>query len=147
MIKVYSKVFENGKRIDKKYTCDGHDVSPPVAWDPVSGASAYALIVEDPDAPMGTFVHWVIYNIKGKELPEGVDPASQLGVQGVNDFGRIGYGGPCPPKGHGVHRYFFRVYALKSELPVQKKVTAQVLRNMMQGQIIDQGETYCVYSR
>ncbi len=147
MIKVYSSVFKEGSRIDKKYTCDGQDVSPPISWDTVQGAVAYALVVEDPDAPMGTFVHWVIYNIKANELPEGVNTSSQLGVQGINDFGKIGYGGPCPPKGHGVHRYFFRVYALKTELPVQKNVTSKALRNMMQGKIIDQGETYCVYSR
>lgn len=147
MIKVSSSVFDKGSKLDKKYTCDGQDISPPLLWDPVQGASAYALIVEDPDAPLGIFVHWVIYNIKGNELPEGVKPGSQLGVQGVNDFGKVGYGGPCPPKGHGVHRYFFRVYALKTELPVQKNVTAQSLRNMMQGKILDQGETYCLYSR
>ncbi len=147
-MRVYSAVFENGKRIDKKYTCDGEDVSPPVSWDPVSGAASYALILEDPDAPMGTFVHWVIYNIKGTSLKEGDGSStSQAGVQGRNDFGRIGYGGPCPPRGHGTHRYFFRVYALKEDLPVKKGVTASELRRMMQGKVVDQGEIYATYSR
>ncbi len=146
-MKVDSKSFVAGQRIDKRYTCDGQNISPHLYWDKVEGAKSYALIVEDPDAPMGTFVHWVIYNIKTNELPEGVKADSQIGVQGLNDFGRIGYGGPCPPRGHGPHRYFFRVYALSEELPVKKNVTAESLRKMMEGKIIDSGETYCLYSR
>lgn len=113
--------FEDGGWIPARYTCDGEDVSPPLRWRNVPGAArSFALIAYDPDAPAGTFIHWVIYDIPAgvRELPEGVPRTPEvpgLGVQGVNDFGSTGYGGPCPPRGHGPHRYYFALHALDVE--------------------------------
>lgn len=146
-MKVYSNSFKNGERIPKKHTCDGVNVSPQLAWDKVSGASSYAIIVEDPDAPSGTFIHWVIYNILGTSIPEGVRPNSEVGIQGKNDFGRMGYGGPCPPHGNGNHRYFFKVYALNSQLPAVSGVSANRLNELIQNKIVDSGEIMGIYSR
>ncbi len=118
---IESPVFSDGERIPSRYTCEGEDVSPPLRWRGAPGAAkSFALIMYDPDAPIGTFIHWVIYDIPAsvRELPEGVparDRVEGLGVQGVNDFGRIGYGGPCPPPGHGRHRYYFALHALDVE--------------------------------
>ncbi len=140
-------VFKNGEPIPSKYTCDGENVSPPLEWDRVEEARTFAIIVEDPDAPGGTFYHWVIYNLKVNNLPEGVKKDSKLGVQGLNDFGEIGYGGPCPPRSHGPHRYYFNVYALDTELRVEKEVTADRLKEMMDGHIVDKGSIMGTYKR
>ena len=106
--------FANGEAIPRRHTCDGQDLSPALAW---SGAppqtKSFVLIVDDPDAPAGTWNHWLQFDIPAtaKSLPEGARP-DQAGRSGKNDFGRLGYGGPCPPKGHGPHRYFFKLYAV-----------------------------------
>ncbi len=116
-----SPSFENGGRIPVRYTCDGEDVSPRLEWSSApSGTKSYALIMFDPDAPLGTFIHWVLYNIPSDRnyIEESVPRAPRvpgLGLQGVNDFGFHGYGGPCPPPGHGEHRYFFALHALDIE--------------------------------
>ncbi len=140
-------IFKNGEPIPAKYTCDGDNVSPPLQWDKVEKAKTYAVIVEDPDAPGGTFYHWVIYNLKVNSLPEGVKRGSELGIQGLNDFGEVGYGGPCPPRTHGAHRYYFNVYALDVELPAKRDVTAEKLKEMMNDHIIDKGSIMGTYKR
>jgi len=118
MFQIESPDFKEGGNIPRKFTCEGEDVSPLLRWTPPpQGAKSYMLIMEDPDAPMGTFVHWLAYDIPAgrHELP--YDAAADRGLkgvmkQGLNDFGNVGYGGPCPPRGHGVHRYFFIFKAL-----------------------------------
>ncbi len=109
-----SRGFGDGASIPARYTCDGLNLSPELSW---TGAPAktqsFVLIVDDPDAPGGTYVHWVFFDISGKlkGLPEG-QPATKLGQPGINDFGKLAWGGPCPPKGKGVHRYFFKLHAV-----------------------------------
>src|SRR2546425_10201022 len=113
---ISSPSFQNGKDIPKKFTCDGDDVSPALSWmDPPQGSKSFALIADDPDAPRGTWTHWVLYDIPAdvQELSAGIghDESLRNGAkQGKNDFGNIGYGGPCPPSG-AAHRYHFKLYA------------------------------------
>ncbi|BCU70502.1 YbhB/YbcL family Raf kinase inhibitor-like protein [Stygiolobus caldivivus] len=146
---VKSSSFKNEDFIPKEYTCDGSDISPDLEWDMVPSAKSYAIIVEDPDAPAGTFIHWVIYNIKDNKLPKNVPKVNNVSsmIQGVNDFGKVGYGGPCPPKSHPPHRYYFNVYALDVELPEKSGVTADELKRMMEGHIIDKGVIMGKYKR
>jgi Raf kinase inhibitor-like YbhB/YbcL family protein len=109
-----SSAFEDGQPIPQKFTCEGEDVSPPLAWSGApEGTMSLALVVDDPDAPGGTFTHWVAWGIDvaSSELGEGEKPPAE----GLNDFGSIGWRGPCPPPGHGRHRYVFRLHALRSE--------------------------------
>jgi Raf kinase inhibitor-like YbhB/YbcL family protein len=116
-MQIQSSAFTDGDRLPKRYSCDGDDMSPPLAW---SGAPAdtrsFAIFCDDPDAPSGTFHHWAAYDIPKTthELPENfaTNVARSLVLQGVNDFGKAGYGGACPPKGHGEHHYHFKVMAL-----------------------------------
>lgn len=150
-IKVTSSAFVEGGMIPKQYTCDGKDVSPPLKWEGVPDtAKTIALICDDPDAPMGTWVHWVLFNLPAKvqELPENVPPAKTLpngAKQGTNDFGRIGYGGPCPPG--GTHRYYFKVYALDCELKLDAGATKAQLLKAMEGHIVAQGQLMGKYKR
>ena len=130
-------IFKEGELIPKKHTCEGEDVSPPLRWNhPPPGTRSFALIADDPDAPGGTWVHWVMYNIPIdiRGLAEGL-PAQEIlpndAQQGLNDFKRLGYGGPCPPPGKP-HRYFFKLYALEQDLSLKPRATkAQVLDAMM----------------
>ena len=150
-IKIASSAFEEGGMIPSQYTCDGSDVSPPLAWSGVpEGAKSLAIISDDPDAPMGTWVHWVIFNIPPDtaELPENVPPGPELpsgARQGETDFGRIEYGGPCPPG--GTHRYFFRIYALDVMLDLEAGATKTELLDAMEGHILDEGELMGKYQR
>lgn len=146
-----STAFSEGGMIPGKYTCDGPDVSPPLAWDNApSGTKSYALICDDPDAPVGTWVHWVYYDIPPttKGFPENVakteGPASG-GQQGVNDFRKVGYGGPCPPG--GTHRYFFKLYALDSMLKLPGGTTKPKLLKAMEGHILGQAQLMGKYKR
>ncbi|MDR3726009.1 MAG: YbhB/YbcL family Raf kinase inhibitor-like protein [Terracidiphilus sp.] len=122
--RLQSTAFANGDAIPRKYTCEGADLSPALSWDGIpAGTHSLALIADDPDAPMGTWTHWVIWNIPAQAagLAEGVAKAEVLengARQGRNDFKRVGYGGPCPPPGKA-HRYFFKLYALDSMLSVK----------------------------
>ena len=147
-----STAFTQGGDIPKKYTCDGADVSPPLNWtDPPPGTQSLALLCEDPDAPRGTWVHWVLFNLpaSARELPEGVPTKETLsggGRQGKNDFGKIGYGGPCPPKGPA-HRYFFKLYALDTPLDLKPGVTRQELLKATGGHILAETELMGRYSR
>ncbi len=143
-IKVSSPAFKNMERIPIKYTCDGIDVSPPLEVQGISEkAKSIAIIVEDPDAPLGTFVHWVVWNIEPKkEIPENYKSE----YQGKNDFGRIGYNGPCPPRGE-MHRYFFKVYVLDEKIELKKGATKEELLKAIEGHVIQKGELIGVYSR
>ncbi len=150
-IKVRSKAFTEGGMIPKRYTCDGEDISPPLEWEGIpEGTKSIALISDDPDAPMGTWVHWVMFNIPpdSRGLEEGVPPVRVLrngARQGINDFRRIGYGGPCPPR--GTHRYYFKVYALDKVLDLEPGITKARLLRAMEGHIIDKGELMGRYGR
>jgi len=150
-IKVTSPAFEEGGLIAAKYTCDGSDVSPPLRWDGVpEGAKSIALISDDPDAPVGTWVHWVLFNLPAdvRELAEGVPADETLANgarQGITDFGRIGYGGPCPPS--GTHRYFFKIYALDTEIPLAAGASKRELLAAMEGHILGQGQLIGRYKR
>ncbi len=138
-----TSVFKNGERIPDKYTCKGEDVSPPLSIGNLSNAvKSLAIIMDDPDAPGGTFLHWVIWNLPPKtDIPEG----TQDGETGMTDFGSSGYGGPCPPPGKP-HRYFFRVYALDS-VPEPASAAREGLEAAMKGHILAQGELVGTYSR
>jgi Raf kinase inhibitor-like YbhB/YbcL family protein len=149
---VRSTAIEPGGSIPRQYTCDGRDLSPPLRWDNVpEGTRSFALICEDPDAPSGIWVHWVIYGIPGKtrQLPEGVAPDARLSdgsLQGKNDFGRLGYGGPCPPRGKP-HRYFFRLYALEGSLSLEPGLSRNALLARIQGHVLAEAELYGTYGR
>jgi len=109
-----SPAFAGGGAIPRRYTCDGENVSPALSWSGhPAGTKSFVLIMEDPDAPSGTFTHWVLFDVPAPqhELAEGHRPGS-AGLAGTNDFSQTGYGGPCPPKGHGAHRYYFTLTAL-----------------------------------
>jgi Raf kinase inhibitor-like YbhB/YbcL family protein len=147
-----SPAFQPGQPIPQKYACQGEDISPPLRWGNVpAGTQSLALICDDPDAPVGTWVHWVIYGIPASmaELPEKVPATETLpsgAKQGMNDFRRVGYGGPCPPPG-GPHRYFFKLYALGTELSLKPRATKQDLLRAMQGHILAQAELMGTYQR
>jgi Raf kinase inhibitor-like YbhB/YbcL family protein len=129
-----SPAFADGAFIPARYTCDGENLSPPLEWeDPPAGTRSFALIVDDPDAPVGTFTHWVLFDVPGsaRSLAEA-PPQKTVGLSGRNDFGRSGYGGPCPPRGHGAHRYFFRLSALDVD---SLKLAAGARRSEVEGAI------------
>jgi len=151
-LKITSQAFAHQAQIPQPYTCDGADISPPLAWtEPPGGTKSLALIADDPDAPVGTWVHWVLYNIPAqtRTLPENVPKTETLAdgaKQGLNDFRRIGYGGPCPPPGPA-HRYFFKLYALDISLDLPPKATKAQLERAMVGHILEQAELLGRYQR
>lgn len=151
-IEVTSTAFQQGNAIPQQYTGDGADQSPPLSWsEPPEGTKSIALICDDPDAPRGTWVHWVLYNLppETRELDEGVPTTETLSSgarQGKNDFGNIGYGGPAPPKGKP-HRYFFKVYALSTELDLASGATEAELLDAMKGQVLAEGQLMGTYQR
>jgi Raf kinase inhibitor-like YbhB/YbcL family protein len=144
--------FLYGGTIPKDFTCDGADRSPQLVWtQPPSGTAAFALIADDPDAPVGTWVHWVLYDLPATAtgLARGVPKTERLAdgsIQGRNDFKRIGYGGPCPPAGKP-HRYFFKLYALDKKLRLAGGVTKQEVERAMHGHIVGQAELMGIYGR
>ena len=150
-LEIYSTAFSEGEMIPTRYTCDGPDVSPDLSWSAVpETAKSLALICDDPDAPMGTWVHWVLFNIPSSasglpaEMPS--DAALENGARnGTNDFGRLGYGGPCPPG--GTHRYFFKLYALDSELDLASGITKAQLSEAMEGHILAEAQLMGKYKR
>ncbi len=150
-MQITSQAFEAGGMIPAKYTCDGPDLSPPLRWaDPPAGTQSYALIADDPDAPVGTWVHWVLWNIPADAsgLEENLSKSASLpngAKQGTTDFRRIGYGGPCPPS--GTHRYFFKLYALDTMLELPSSTTKRDLEGAMQGHILGQAELVGKYQR
>ena len=149
-----SGAFAAGGAIPAKYTCDGSDVSPALVWSAApAGTVAFALIADDPDAPAGTWVHWVLFNLPGNltALPEDVAKTDQLAalggaLQGRNDFRRIGYGGPCPPAGRP-HRYFFKLYALDAALPLKAGATKQDVERAMRGHVLGEASLMGSYAR
>jgi Raf kinase inhibitor-like YbhB/YbcL family protein len=147
-----STSFPEGSRIPAKFTCNGAGVSPQLAWSaPPAGTASYALIVTDPDAPGRTFVHWVLYDLPAetRTLPEGLPPQGQLqdgSRQGRNDFGEIGYGGPCPPPG-SPHHYVFTLYALDATLNLPVGATRAQVEAVMQGHILARGELIGLFQR
>lgn len=151
-LELTSTAFSQGAEIPEKYTCDGVDVSPPLSWSsPPEGTESLALIMDDPDAPMGTWVHWVVYDIPPDRgsLPEGVpadEPLSDGSLQGKNGWQRDGYGGPCPPSGSS-HRYVFTLYALDTELGLEAGATKGSVLDAMDGHVLAQGELIGTYTR
>jgi len=143
---ITSPAFKHGEAIPARYTCDGADASPPlVIGTTPPTARMLALIMDDPDAPVGTWVHWVVWNIpvQTREIPEnGLPPGSVLGL---NDWKRNHYGGPCPPS--GTHRYYFRVYALDTSPQLSSTTTKAGLERAMQGHILARGELMGTYRR
>ncbi len=150
-LSITSTAFKQGERIPSKYTCDGSDVSPGLEWSDVpEGTRSFTIIADDPDAPVGTWIHWVFYNIPGetRTLPEAVPPDANLSDgsrQGKNSWGRPGYGGPCPPG--GTHRYFFKLYALDTVIELRSGVSEDDLLKAMKGHILAEAELMGLYSR
>ena len=147
-----SSAFRENELIPKKYTCDGSDVSVPLNWgDPPQGTKSFALIADDPDAPAGTWVHWVLYDLPPdtRELPESSSRQEHFengAKQGKNDFGKIGYGGPCPPAGQP-HRYFFKLYALAQTTGLQTKATKQQVLDAIKGHTLGEAQLIGTYKR
>lgn len=151
-LSISSNTFKDGGQIPSKYTCDGQDISPQLSWsEPPTGTKAFALIVDDPDAPSGVFTHWVLFNLPAdtRQLAEGVPGLPQLpngALQGKNDFGKVGYGGPCPPRGPA-HRYRFALYALDKPVDLKAGAAKKQVLDAMKGRILDQGQLTGLYKR
>jgi len=150
-LQITSTAFSEGGMIPKPYTCDGTDVSPDLSWTGVpEDTKSLALICDDPDAPVGTWVHWVLFNIPAGEkgIPAEVAPEATLpngAKHGSNDFRRLGYGGPCPPG--GTHRYFFKLYALDTVLSLGSGATKAQVEEAMQGHILAETQLMGNYKR
>lgn len=151
-LKITSPNFSNGGNIDKKFTCDGLDVSPQLAWtNAPSGTKSFALLVDDPDAPVGNWNHWTMWNIPASShsLPENVPKEAKLpdgSEQGLNDFKKAGYNGPCPPPGKP-HRYYFKLFALNASLDLKSNASKRELEAGMKGHILAQAEWMGRYGR
>ena len=151
-IEITSSAFAEGQPIPSKHTCDDKDLSPPLAWTSVPPeAKSLALIADDPDAPVGTWVHWVLYDLSptATQLSEGLDKSQYVlggAKQGINDFRRLGYGGPCPPPGKP-HRYFFKLYALDKMLDLKPGLAKKDLLKVMEGHILAEGQLMGTYQR
>jgi Raf kinase inhibitor-like YbhB/YbcL family protein len=151
-LELTSPDFPSGGNIPKQFTCDGSDVSPALQWNALPASTqSFALIADDPDAPVGTWVHWVLFNLPAnlRALPQSfpkTEKSSDGTLQGRNDFGKIGYGGPCPPSGKP-HRYFFKLYALDAKLELNPGASKKDVESAMQGHIFAQGEYMGRYSR
>jgi hypothetical protein len=147
-----SSAFEMEGTIPERYTCEGEDVSPPLSWsEPPAGAQSLVLICDDPDAPIGTWDHWVVFNIPAsvRSLPEGVaadEMIEGVGTHGTNSWGRLGYGGPCPPEGPA-HRYYFKLYALDTTLDLEPGADKKEIEKAMTGHILAQGQLMARYGR
>jgi Raf kinase inhibitor-like YbhB/YbcL family protein len=142
-LSVTSSSFGSSQLIPKKYTCDGEDVNPPLSVGGVpEGTKSLVLVVDDPDAPMGIWVHWIVWNIPPTDrIEENTVP----GVEGLNDFGRHSYGGPCPPS--GTHRYFFKLYALDTKLSLSSNSRKKDVENATKGHALAKGELIGLYNR
>ncbi|CDG65489.1 MAG: hypothetical protein PWQ15_433 [Methanobacterium sp.] len=153
-IQLESPAFKEGEPIPPRYSCEDVNISPPLNWGEseikIPEDGSLAIIVDDPDAPRGTWVHWVIFNLPPQtaSLPEMIMPREELengALQGTNSWGTIGYRGPCPSK--GTHRYFFKIYALDTKLDLLAGITSQELLKAMEGHIIDEGQLQGIYIR
>lgn len=151
-IQITSTAFADGHAIPAKYTCDGADVSPALTWSNApANTKSFALITDDPDAPAGTWVHWVVYDLPAgtSSLPENVAKSQYIpdnAKQGLNDFHRLGYGGPCPPPGKA-HRYFFKLYALDNMVELKPGSTKADLLKAMEGHVLAEGQLMGTYQR
>ncbi len=149
---IVATAFKHEGAIPKKHTCDGEDVSPALSWDPAPGRTqSLALIMDDPDAPMGTWIHWVLYNMPKdkKSLSEAIQPKSRFddgSMHGNTDFRRPGYGGPCPPPGKP-HRYYFKIYALDKKLNLSPGASKAEVEAAMEGHVLAKGELMGRYKR
>lgn len=152
-MKIHSDAFHNGENIPMEQTCSGADISPPLSWSSApEGTKSFTLIADDPDAPNGTWVHWLAYNIPANttSLPANVPPIAENDhgmKQGTSSFGNIGYGGPCPPIGHGPHRYYFKLYALDTLLDIPSGANKAALTAAMQGHILAEAQTMGRFER
>lgn len=146
--RLHSDAFENENPIPQKYTCDGQNMSPPLRWGPIPAETrSFVLIVDDPDAPDGTFTHWVLFDIPAsiEELSEG---ASGIGVSGENDFQKMGYGGPCPQAGNLVHRYFFALTAVNVEsFGLRDGASREAVESAMSGHVVGRAQIVGTYWR
>jgi Raf kinase inhibitor-like YbhB/YbcL family protein len=151
LIELTSPAFAPGEPIPTKYSCDGENISPPLQWsDPPQGTQSLALICDDPDAPIGTWVHWVLFNLpaEARSLVEAVPPDAERpdgSRHGENGWGRLDYGGPCPPS--GTHRYVFKLYALDTMLDLEAGASKKQVLQAMEGHILTETELMGVYSR
>ena len=144
-IKITSSAFQEGGNIPLNFTCDGGDTSPPLQIAEVpSGAKSLALVVDDPDAPSGLFTHWMVWNMSPRTSAIA-EASTPKGIHGTNDFGKSGYGGPCPPS--GTHRYYFKIFALDRELDLPPGTKRSQLDAAMKGHVVAQGELMARYSR
>ena len=149
---ITSRAFEYGRPIPVKHTCDGDNISPPLRWDEAPASTVtFALIMEDPDAPGGTYTHWILYNLPAdcRELEKIIPIEKKLdngAIQTKNDFGKTGYGGPCPPRG-SEHRYFFRIFALRKKLPPESITDGQSFYEAINGLTLDKAEYMGRYKR
>ncbi len=150
-IKLESSAFKESEMIPSQYTCDGKNISTPIKWSGIpEGTKSIALITDDPDAPMGDWVHWIIYNIPPtiNHLEENIPHDKKLKngtIQGINDFRKNGYGGPCPPS--GTHRYYFKIYALDLILEENSNMTKRMLLDKMKNHILAEGQLMGKYKR
>ena len=150
-MQLVSSAFGPGDQIPRRYCCDGDDLSIPLSWSGLpDGTRSIAIIMDDPDAPVGTWLHWMLWDLDSQvcSLPEGVprNPEGPAGsIQGLNDFGRPGYGGPCPPR--GTHRYFIRVYALDAPLQLGPRSDRSILEAAMQDHLLDSAGLMGIYTR
>ena len=150
-IEVWSSAFGEGERIPSDFTCEGANMSPPIEWTGVpSAAGSLVVIADDPDAPSGDWVHWLVYDLPPSltQLPAGIPEGGRLsggGSQGSSDFGALGYGGPCPPS--GTHRYFFKVYALDGMLNLKPGAAKKELLAAMQNHVLAEGRLMGIYER
>jgi Raf kinase inhibitor-like YbhB/YbcL family protein len=143
---IASSAFDNAHAIPPRHTCDGDDVSPPLRWTNVpEGARSLALVVDDPDAPSGVFTHWVAWDLD--PAADGLDEGEPAPSEGRNDFGSTGYRGPCPPPGHGRHRYVFRLFALDAELGLAARASKAELERGIEGHVLTTAELVGTYER
>jgi Raf kinase inhibitor-like YbhB/YbcL family protein len=145
-----SPAFAEGELIPPQYTCEGENIAPPLRWEGSPKAGSFVLLVEDPDAPRGVFTHWLLYDIPGlqQELPKGLSNVGALGTPGMNDFLQVGYGGPCPPPGHGAHRYVFTLYALDvPSLMIPAERPRQEIEAAMHGHVVGRAQLIGLYER
>jgi len=146
IMKISSSVFENNSKIPSKYTCDGEDINPPLEIKGIPGGTkSLVLIIDDPDAPTGTFLHWLVFNISPDVSLIEKNSLPEAAIQGKNGFGKENYGGPCPPLGE--HRYFFKIYALDKKLDLPSGSKLKEVEKEMEGRILDQSQLIGLYKR
>jgi Raf kinase inhibitor-like YbhB/YbcL family protein len=145
-LELTSESFEHGEPIPERHSCSGEDASPPLVWSsPPEEARSMALIVHDPDAPSGDFVHWLAWGLDPAD--GGIEENSPAPAEGTNGFGRPGYAGPCPPPGHGPHRYLFRLYALDSAPKLEAGAAREQLEDAIEGHALAEAELMGTFER